>query len=215
MMGRERFLWLSVVVIFISSVCNYIYYQSKQLDEPIFMKHYYMLPYYEEYERTFELYYLVSKQNPVTVTGIELDDNLYASVSNYNNYSFGWHGEYDLSYVQEFNHHLLKAISVTIWNDDIEIVDGDSWSFQEMTVSFSNGERQRVNIGEIGLSRMDDSENKDLDFKMNGSSNQHIDTDIFQVKEQISITDITNPYAETLSGKFEMKLQTDSEQIKK
>ncbi|MED4015069.1 hypothetical protein [Sutcliffiella cohnii] len=212
-MIKERYLWLFIILIFISAVGNYLFFQSKQINEPVFMKHYYVKEYMEEDpEVRFSLYYLVNKHNPVTITSVRVDDSFHAYTAN-ENFGF-WHHSNQISYEQQFTHHYLMTSTLTVRLDSEIVMNNPSFSFQEVTVHLSDGTTQTVNIGEIKIHPiMERNETNVVEQRLSVSSNDHKRENFFIPLETIRINNVMSPFDEFLENKIKMKIDTDHDRV--
>ncbi|MRH43794.1 hypothetical protein GH741_14040 [Aquibacillus halophilus] len=193
---RERFLWAGITVIIMSWFGNYLYFQSQQLDEPIFLDHYYQM-YHSEAVQEIPLtfYYLANKQNPMEVNYIEMNGIEAYPVSNNVGFTMFNNNQPQINYRQEFTHHYLMEVTVTIRNDMDKVVNenDEAWSFNTMDVYFSNGEHINANIGEVVI-QSHHNQPLVLDTRSGGSSNQHRSAVSMVANQPIRIQDISVPF---------------------
>ena len=67
---KEKILWVGLIFVMISWVGNYLYFQSKQLEHPIFLDHYYEVYLQDETYLTF--YYLSNEPPMIEITGFRV-----------------------------------------------------------------------------------------------------------------------------------------------
>lgn len=209
---REKFLWAGIVIIIISGIGNYIYFQSKQLDEPVFLDHYVKRSYYDEKEVPITFYYLVDKLNPVTVNSVEIDGvELYPEAGS--GITF-WSGDQpQINYVQEFSHQYLTKIRLHIPVQ--EIPAGGSWSFRKVTAYLSNGKQMEADIGVVLITKRDSGENPDVFKTMMGtSSNQHTEEKSLVAKQSLTINEINVPFSDEIGDDVAIKIDLDQERLK-
>jgi hypothetical protein len=204
---KERFLWISVVIIAISWVMNYAFYQSKQLDQPIFLQHYLETQIYEDNQFTF--YYLTNKRDISHVTYVEIDGKQFFP----HHYSPMWSDNNIPHYEQEFRHHYLRSIMIQFPKNLMPIDAGaqKEWSFKEMEVGFSDRPSIKVNIGKVIFSPAT-SEEKLLESRVSSSSNQHRSDTAFAALNPVTIEDISVPFPE-IEKDIEMKVNLDQEKL--
>jgi hypothetical protein len=210
---KERFLWAGLLLIFLSWIGNYAYFQSKQLDHPIFLEHFYEGLIGEEISFTF--YYLTNKQAPAEVTHVQIDGVDMVNVLN-DGQGFGvWQNTSRPTYVQEFRHHYLKSVTLQFNKDFIQLNDSEpSLSFETMEVFFNNNQSSIVaEIGKVNLYR-DDRQTDVFDSRMSSSSNQHRSEEAMVTREPIAIEEISTPFPEELAGEVAVKVDLDQERLK-
>lgn len=208
---KARLLWLSILIIVVSSIGNYVYYLDKQIDQPIFLDHYYVNEIYEGNEMTeFTIYYITNKQNPHTIHNVFIE-GMDAQISN-NNYS-GWHfGSEQINYEDQFKHHYLMSTKISIWTDSLNLVKDESVSIKEMTFFLSNGESITTNIGEILITTAPIPIEKEvIRDQLYSSSSDHFTESFFQAEEDIVIHNVTIPFFDEIGEQFTMQYSTDQD----
>jgi hypothetical protein len=203
---KEKYLWISLMVIAISWIMNFTYYQSKQLDEPIFLTHYYETQIYDVSHLT--LYYLTNKNDPSHVTYVEIDGRQF-----YPQNSFSMWSENTPQYDQDFRHHFLKSVVIEFPKDSVPIKTGSNnvWSFEEMKVGFNDGRSITKNIGKVRMSHPKDV-GKYLESRISSSSNQHRSEETLVALEPITIGAISVPFLE-VEQDIEVKVNLDQEKL--
>lgn len=204
---KERLLWAGIALILLSWVGNYAYFHSKQLNEPIFLNHYYEGFLGEEISFTF--YYLTNKQDPAEVTDVQIDGVEMVSVFNDGQEYGMWQESSSLSVVQEFRHHYLKSVTLQFNKEFIQFNEAESsLSFEKMEVFFSNQSSIIADVGKVNL-YLDNREINVLDSRMSSSSNQHRSEEAMVTKEPIIIEEISIPFPEELAGEVAVKIDLD------
>lgn len=203
---------------------NYLYFESKQLDEPIFMEHFYekRVPirsddaevtdtndYVSEgIQLTF--YYLTNKYEPVDVVDVYIDgaEVFVDSV----NYDFFGDSAQVQHVEQEFRHHYLKSVTVGIRPEAfVTGKPGDRWTFENMAVYFDNQEMMTANIGKVSLF-IDDYTPNILEDQMSSSGDNKKEHQ-FVSRMPLTLDDISVPFANEISDVFEAKVHIDHGKI--
>ncbi|MUK89383.1 hypothetical protein GMD78_13525 [Ornithinibacillus sp. L9] len=207
---KEKVLWVGILLVLISNIGNYIFFQSKQLEEPIFLDHYITKEIYDEqHEVQLTFYYLTNKKDPDTVSYAEVNEVMLHPENN----AWMWfdnHQQPRVHYEQEYSHYYLMAATFRVPVDMLSLEAGDSWSFENINVYFSNGQ-QVADIGKVKITKLNRA-NEGFDFRMSGSS--HRGVNVITAREKLNIVDIQLPFAEEISNDIAMKVDSDNEQIK-
>ncbi|MGM0903804.1 MAG: hypothetical protein ACQEXB_22225 [Bacillota bacterium] len=209
---KERLLWAGILLILLSWIGNYSYFQSKQLEQPIFLDHF-----YEGFlgeERSFTFYYLTNKLDPAEVTHVQIDGAHMVNVIN-DGQGFGfWQDSSVPSFVQEFRHHYLKSVTIQFEKEFMQLNDAEpSLSFETMEVFFNNQSSIIADIGHVNLYR-EDRQTSVFDARMSSSSNQHRSEEAMVTREPITIEEISIPFPEELAGEVSVKVDLDQEKLK-
>ncbi len=199
---NERYFWVAIIAAVIIWTGNYTYLQSKQLSEPIFLKHYYEIPIEER--TPLEFYYIANNGDTRTVDGISVNGlHFYSS---WDGYMFQHEGPV---YKKEYIHHQLRSFRVEIHEGKlpIERASDNEWSFTEITPSFNAGSGldQAVDIGYVNLSGKL-PQKPPFKFKMSGSSSNHRSKYEMSAKEALLIEEVEIPLLDEFPGLVEMKI---------
>ncbi|MDL4841178.1 hypothetical protein [Aquibacillus rhizosphaerae] len=205
---KERYLWIGVIVILLSWGGNYFYFQTQQLENPIFLNHYYQMYHNEEAnEIPLTFYYLTDKKEPLDVNYVEMNGIQAYPTYNHDGFTMFNDSQPQIQYEQEFNHQYLMSTTISIRTDTESIFNTDnSWSFSNMEVFFTNGEHVTANIGEVVVQPYHGQSL--LETRASGSSNQHRSVTSMVATEQLSINEISLPFKE-LEGDVSVKVGLD------
>jgi len=209
---KERLLWGGILIIVFSWIGNYAYFQSKQLDHPIFLDHFYEAKLGEGASFTF--YYLTNKRDPAEVTHVQIDGVEMVTVLN-DGYGFDvWQNSSEPSFVQEYRHHYLKSVTLEFNEEFIELNQTEpSLTFETMKVFFNDQSSVLADVGIVNLYREDRNLHV-LDSQMSSSSNQHRSEETLVTREPISIEEITIPFPEKLAGEVAVKVDLNQIRLK-
>ncbi|MEH7236712.1 hypothetical protein [Bacillus sp. JJ1562] len=204
---KEKIFWASILIIIVSYIGNYVYFQSKQLDAPIFLEHFYELTMNEEDETALIFYYLTNKSDTSTANYVMIN-----GIGNYpvsNNDFYMWESQAP-KFEQEYTHHYLKTLYITLPTE----YEGDGpLSFSEMEVHFSNGITVQADIGEVVLRKR--TENPDvLETRMSSGSNQHTAETLMVTNQPITIEKIEIPFAKDLPDNVLIKVDREQEKLR-
>jgi hypothetical protein len=133
---KRIFLWPALLVMIAGSwVGNVWYYDSTQLEEPLFLKHYITVNGYQS--DMLELVYFENRRGSSKVTSVRIEELPWVR--------FHLHPENNYA-------HQMMMKATGIWmSEDIETMDKTPITIREVTVYFSEGEPRKVPIGEISL----------------------------------------------------------------
>jgi hypothetical protein len=207
---KEKHFLVVMVIVVISWISNYLYFQAKQLDQPIFLDHYYETYLQEENYLTF--YYLINKQDSSEVT--------YALIDGLEAYPISvegpWNGSSNTrTFEQEFAHQYLKSVRLQLPKYDLPIAEGsdDVWSFEEITFVFSNGEMVTSDIGSVNVyGRL---VHPDIfDTRISSGSNQHRSDKSMVSTKPVIVEDITVPFSDEVSQDVLVKVNFEQEKLK-
>lgn len=214
---KEKYLWSGMLLVVLSWVGNYLYFESKQLDEPIFMEHFYekALPirnddedsdYYESEGVQLTFYYLTNKYDPVEVVEVSIDGaEVYVDSGDFG-YEFFGASEPIRNVVQDFRHHYLKSVTVVTRPETFEQgVPGDRWTFENMEVYFDNQDKMTANIGKVALF-LNDSTPEILKQWMGSASNDGHNEDVFVSVKPLTVENISVPFENEISDVFKAKV---------
>lgn len=201
---KERYLWISTIVIAISWGINYLYFHSKQLAEPIFLTHYYEQELYDETQLTF--YYLANKSDSSEVAYIRLTREELIP----RNGDIFW-AQNDPHYQQEFRHHYVKSFTINLRKEQLPMEPNTSeLIFEEMEVVFNNGPTLMVDIGKIRFTPVVRAEGI-LESRMSGGGGNRSDQSLVAL-QPLSVEDITFPFPE-IKNQLEVKVNVDQENL--
>ncbi|WP_261129906.1 hypothetical protein [Bacillus sp. Marseille-Q3570] len=200
---RESHFWIAIMLVVILWTGNYTYLLSKQLDEPIFLKHYYEV--WLEDRMPLEFYYLTNKSDHGTVNSISINGiHLYTTQDGFMFYSEG------PQFKEEYIHQHLKSFKVDFPEEQIPVKkrSEDEWIFTEFIPSFNNGGafNHPVEIGYVNF-RGDGQQESPFKFQMSGSSSYHRSQYNMSAEETLLIEEIKVPLLDRFPGVVEVKIQ--------
>lgn len=199
----------AIFIIVISWGINYAYYQSKLLEKPIFLEHFYEA--YIQDERQLTFYYLTNKQNPVEVSHVVIDG--VEGVNVRNDYVGFWNNS-GPRFNQEFRHHYLKSVTLEFRQDFMPLSEPDStFSFETMEVFFQNQSTLMADVGKVVFYR-DDQYQGVFDSRMSSSSNQHRSEEAMVSNEPLTIEKISIPFEKDLGDQVAVKVDFDQEKLR-
>ncbi|MGP4081252.1 hypothetical protein ACTWQL_15195 [Pseudalkalibacillus sp. R45] len=199
---RERYFWIAIILAVIIWTGNYTYLQSKQLDEPIFIKHYYEVS--VEDRMPLEFYYLTNKGDHGTVNSISINGiHLYTS---HDGFMFNQEGPLNK---EEYIHHHLRSFKVDMYEEQLPVKkgSGNQWTFSEIIPSFSARAdlNHAVDIGQVKISGEPNRE-QPFKFQMSGSSSEHRSNFELSAQEGLLIEKVEIPLQEDYPGLLEVKI---------
>ncbi|MDA8235588.1 MAG: hypothetical protein M0Z31_12460 [Clostridia bacterium] len=172
---------------------NILYFKEQQLTRPLFMKHYYDLPFYDEYN--LNLYYLVNNDDKRRIGGItfpELSENYAFAVE-----------EADSNI---YKYHRLKRVTIRLNNTDLRyLTKARQLVIKELLIMYSNGDVQKINVGRIHISLVAPNQ-KFVDMHTAGSGGNDdsggFGFDEFSVLKPTKITEIKHSFEDILADKL-------------
>ncbi|WP_134703349.1 hypothetical protein [Ammoniphilus sp. YIM 78166] len=168
-MNRTK-IGLGLFVLVLLWVGNLAYFQRHQLNEPLFMKHYYDIGTLGD-QLNVELYYLVNHNEDVGIYNVRipsLNHDLYPT----------WEHERSRS-----RYHKVKSVRFE-WNEAMLNDLGAQEKITELEVQFSDGTRQLVDIGEILIRRIE-GEDPYIHTQSSGGSSDNTGFSHFREKETL------------------------------
>ncbi|MCH1626706.1 hypothetical protein [Fredinandcohnia quinoae] len=208
-----KIFWAGILIVLIGWGGNFIYYESKQIEQPIFLDHYYEMHLNEE-KVDITFYYLTNKKDTSSVNYVDINGVDAYPISD--DFSFVWVDTNTPQFEQEFSHQYLKSITVSIPSDSIPLENSrdEVWTFGEMDVFFSDGKTIHADIGKVAISKRRNIPGV-LESRIGSSSNQGVSEQSFVATEPITINDILFPFPEDLSQELFVKIDLDHEKLKK
>lgn len=134
---------------------NIYFFERNQLNEPLFLKHYYDLTLTGDHLQ-FDLYYLVNRQDDAKTATLRMEDN-----------SFFFQTTEDVKYRGQY--WTLKHITVHLSKDQIRQTASDRIIIQNIRVQFPRQQEKKIQIGEIHV-RLGDSNSNILFPRMTGTA---------------------------------------------
>jgi len=203
---KEKILWIGLLIVFISWIGNYLYFQSKQLDQPIFLDHYYET--YMQDASTLTFYYLSNKTDDAVINHVTIDGiDLYPVLD----HGLVWSSS--PTFEQEFTHQYLKSVTLDFAPVPFPLKEtDDAWSFEEITVTFTNGQTLTTHIGEVRV--FENLQNHELfNFHSGSTSSEHIHQEIMVATKPLTVEAIQIPFEE-LVEEVDVKVNVDTKLIK-
>ncbi|MFY3791911.1 hypothetical protein ACOQFO_09490 [Ureibacillus sp. MALMAid1270] len=204
-MLKERFFWIGLIIVVCSMIGNYLYFQSKQLTLPIFLKHYYETQVYEDGNQ-LQFYYLNNKENPVDVSYVSIDGVLLNPV-NVPKFPTSYDENYRPNIEQNFTHHTLESVNFRFpeYAIPVKVGSDDVWTFNNMKVTFTNGKTIDVNIGEVRVYGKPPA-NEALNNTYSSSSNQNFSQWYAAATKPLTIEGISTPFSNQIGTDLFIKL---------
>ncbi|GAE95285.1 hypothetical protein JCM21714_4505 [Gracilibacillus boraciitolerans JCM 21714] len=199
----KKILWSGLAFVIISWIGNYLYFESKQIQQPIFLTHYYEEIYYEDLQLTF--FYLTNKKDPVDVQYVEIDGMEIYPMSN-QGFTI-WHENVpQVQYEQAFRHQYLKSVTIQFPFTEMAFINEQkqAWSFSSMDVYFNDQTMVTTDIGEVVIQPSIQG-NDILQTQSSGGSSNGQSFTTMTAEQALTITDITLPF-ENVADEIEMKL---------
>ncbi|MFJ8236081.1 hypothetical protein ACIQ34_10080 [Ureibacillus sp. NPDC094379] len=165
---------------------NYLYFQSKQLNQPIFLDHYYETYIQDESYLTF--YYLSNKMDYAEIDHVTIDGlDLYLVLV----HGLVWSSSPTSE--QEFTHQYLKSVTFDLAHVPLPLQESDYvWTFEEINVNFSNGQALTTDIGKVRV--FGNLQNHELfNFHSGSTSSEHIHQETIIATKPLTVEAIKIP----------------------
>lgn len=200
---KERTLWIGITIIILSWIGNVLYFQSKQLTQPIFLDHYYET--YMNDGQFLEFFYLSNKYEPLEVSHVIIDNvALYPADSGY----WGMHQASTSAHiVNEYIQHNLMSVTLQLPSEGLPIKKGsnDVWSFNQLEVTFTNGQTIIADIGKVAIyGKYPDT--GEFDFRYSSGSTDHSHEQVSDATESLQIDSIQIPFGEDIAHDVSLKV---------
>ena len=177
---NRRILKIGIVLVCVTFALNVVIYRCSELKEPIFLKHYYELNFYDG--MAFRINYICNKNDMYKVAyvnfGEELEEYLYISTDDIKSTVIG--------------NYKLNEIVFTLRNYNGEGIENfleDNLILGEAEIQFSNGKAMNVDLGKIILKPKADTSDA-IDMYMSSSSNDNTSRCEYRVNETVKIQSI-------------------------
>ncbi|MFJ7827195.1 hypothetical protein [Psychrobacillus sp. NPDC096623] len=195
---KKNWFWGILIVIIISWLCNIIYFELHQLEEPVVLDSYIDIQ-STEYTN-FSLFYLTNSSEVVELESIIAAGFTYSNEQNF----FPWFGDATAqSYRQEFTHQYLKQAIFTFDEESLkQVVKGVQTN--EIYARFTNGQVVPVKLEKMNFQRPHNVTNV-ISSKASFGSNQGIQGNILEAAETVRMNAIELP--DSLMNQIELKVQ--------
>ncbi|KGR77243.1 hypothetical protein [Ureibacillus manganicus] len=205
---KDRYIWIAFFIVILSMFGNYLYFQSKQLEHPIFLEHYYETYAQEGYYLRF--YYLSNKSEPVEVSHV-LIDGVTVYPSNNHGHQMWSNQNYSPNYEQEFTHHYLQRVTFSLPEQESaqKFSTNDVWTFNEMQVTFTNGQTIDTNIGEVKVYH-ERTDTSSIVSRFNSRIKNDNDGYYTMFTKPLNIESITIPFGEKVSRDVLLRVKLNS-----
>lgn len=182
-------LWSVVMILIVGSWAgNVWYYQSMQLAEPLFLKHYITVN--GNQGEIIDLTYLENKNTAKKVTGIQLEEipELRFQMHEKNSYT-----------------HQVEMMASAEWiPNESQARSKEPFTIKEVIVFYNEGQPQRVPIGEINVEWKSGSGL--LDFRSSGGSSNGSGSYKVNLTQSVTLEKIDYSYSDRLKPWFELEL---------
>ncbi|MCJ8008045.1 hypothetical protein ACFFF5_18175 [Lederbergia wuyishanensis] len=185
---KKAMLTVGMVFAIISMIGNYLFFTSKQLNQPIMLKHYYDTQ--VSVDSMLQFQYLTNRNDETKIAWFTLPDlDITLPV-------------FEDQIYNTFRHHQIKILHVNVPEELEEIMNNGEIHLTEVEAHFSNGDIQLMDIGDVILRKY--KENKTpFEFSASGSSSDDTGFAVAVAKKDVNITDLEIPFAD----KFEKAIK--------
>ncbi|MCQ6267552.1 hypothetical protein M1K46_18110 [Fictibacillus sp. WQ 8-8] len=204
---REKWFWAGIILAVLSWIGNSLYYQSKQIEHPIFLKHYYEAA--DDGDQYLKFYYLANREDKQDLQSVRIKD---AVVFPYSQDDF-MAGENNPSVEQEYTHQDLKVFTVSLKDMLSQMKNKEAFSFNKMRVVMNNGQSFTAYIGHVTIHKIY-KDDKILEEQIASGSNFG-DIGLFQALKPITLTSVSLPFEKETERLVSVKANTDQEALSK
>ncbi|MFD2639195.1 hypothetical protein [Piscibacillus salipiscarius] len=198
---KLKFLLLGLLIIVLSSIGNSIYFNAQQLDQPLFLEHYYV---HQVGETPLKFYYIDNKFNQRKINYVTINGKTFHLQNN----SFAFQHPNKPRNITEYSHHALREIFIYFNEPSVREIQLP-FSFNDMTVHFNDGTSAKVDVGHVNVKKPSQFEKKPHIYTSrhygSGSDGRAIESKQFHESAQIESLSIP---LEEVKGDFEVKLNT-------
>ncbi len=197
------------IIIGVSFICllwiaNLLYFQFQQLDEPMFLEHYYELSAYDDID--IPIYYLVNNNEDIEISFIQIpqlgDIDIY--VENYKQ--------------NKYKYHTLKTSFIKLKGEEYKnAIAKEGFKITDLIVSFSNGDTKIVNIGQIFIYKNKPCLKGDNPFKFVscGSSNNNKGYRTLSLRTPVTVADFEYILDKKLDGFLRVYIDANNDDLSK
>lgn len=204
---KKNWFWLAITTVLISWAANTWYFESKQIDAPIFLTHYIQ----ESIGDTtyLSLYYITNKSDNKEIQLVKMD-GLTVYPQQQDGFIYMDSDQLQQQNVhQEFTHHYIRKTTFEINKDLLSSQHlKDGIDVKNIEAFFSESAPVTVPIGHILLlPRV--SVSKVLQFVSSSSNSDGDNRIVYTATEPLTIDKITMPFEQEVKGLYEIEIMND------
>lgn len=191
---KRKALIVLIILLILSWVGNLVYFFNYRLDKPVVLSQYTDYLIYPNQSAYFELYYLTNQGSKVNIERIGQPDNLFfpAQIQN--------------AQVNTYNPYVLKRALVIVNSSNIDsITEKEDLKLEQLSVYFSDGSMQKVDIGEIHFRNKREAITESAFRSVaSGSFNNDHGFHLLTAEEPVTIESIEYPFKDRLGDAFQV-----------
>ncbi len=205
MFFKKYWFWIVISSIVVSWIGNSLYFESKQLDSPIFLTHY-----IEESigNSTFlSIYYITNKSEHKELQMITMDGLTVYPQQPEDFFFMTGNQAQQPNYHQEFTHHYLKIATFEIHKDFLspqQLKDGID--VKNIDAVFSEGPSITVPIGHIRLIPFNNTYEDTLRNSSSSSDSNGVNKFVHTASDALTIEQLMLPFGKELEGAYEIEV---------
>ncbi|MFB5087393.1 hypothetical protein PGC35_09275 [Psychrobacillus sp. PGGUH221] len=166
---KKNWFWGVISLIVISWIVNSIYFQSKQLEEPVILNAYLDIPISDS--TNFSIHYITNKKDIIELQSLSIGAQ---SLWNERNFTFpGFENPTAQSFNQEFTHHYLKEAMFSLGEEDIKNFQEELKTHNQIYATFTNGQTVPLQVSKLNFTSYKTSDEvfyKSSGFNYTGNS---------------------------------------------
>lgn len=195
----KKFVIIGITALIILWAGNIIYYNSQILPEPIFIKQYSDVSYYNNTFLRFNYILNKGEDNKISTVKIPgIEKNFYISDYDYNT----------------FSNYKVKGFTIELQKEDIECIVKNGGVIDKLQVYFTDGTIKEIHIGRIKLYSLSNRLHILNNFS-SGSGGRNVQFRFFKAYEDIEITGIDFSELYSLNKNYIIYINTSQEELKK
>lgn len=183
---NKKYISYGLIFLLLLWSANVIYYKSKVIKEPLFLKHYYDVT---EGMNNFQLYYIQNLNSQSKIISI-----IFPEIGNQNVNFTETDGNTDRRY------YVLKNITVNIYNGDVNNIPYyyKNKVITKAQIRFTDGKIMNVNVGRIYIYsdeiKRGNLEGQNQSSSINNTGSENTGYDTFKADKDLNITGINSKF---------------------
>lgn len=178
---------LGILLLAVLWAGNLFYYRQHQLLKPLFMQHYYDL---RGDKISLHLFYLTNRNQKAEVIALEIPGYFPVSATPYE--------------FADYKYYKLMRTTALLDRKDLKsILKTDRLKLTDLQVTYSDGKKQKVNIGEVNI-RLDDQPGPEYLPQSSGGSSDGANFAEFKIGQPVKITGVDYMFADRLADALQL-----------
>lgn|GEM_PF-1547396 len=195
---HKKLIIYGLVLLLLCWIGNILYYNNKEIKEPLFLKHYYAL---QDGMGDFNLYYVQKINSQDKVSSI-----VFPEIGQ-NPVNFTENDDNNTDYNIDKRYYALKTIRIIIYNGDMSNMPAEYKNkiITKAKIQFSNGKSMNVSLGKIYFAS-DEVKDNGLEQRSTTVSSDNTEYYTYWIKKDIMITGINYQFNKQVNGMLEINI---------